>query len=74
MTASESYLQRTKKSGKRIILAGREPPAARITGNELAVKHMKIAASAGDYREPIDSILALYNSSCAQMRSEARDS
>ena len=57
MTAIRIVPTKNKKSGKRIILAGREPPAARITGNELAVKHMKIAASAGDYREPIDSIL-----------------
>jgi len=56
---------------------------------EKAVKHFKIAASAGDYysmhhlgnafekgaisRESIDSILTAYNSSCAEMRSEARD-
>ena len=54
-----------------------------------AVKHWTIAASAGDYtamqtlrtsfekghvsRESIDSTLAAYNSSCAKMRSEARD-
>jgi hypothetical protein len=56
---------------------------------ERAVKHWTIAASAGDYiamhhlricyekgsvcRESIDSILTAYNSSCAEMRSEARD-
>jgi hypothetical protein len=55
-----------------------------------AIKHWKIAASAGYYiamhelrtlfdqgvvcRESIDSTLAAYNSSCAEMRSEARDS
>jgi TPR repeat protein len=54
-----------------------------------AVKHLKIAASAGHYnamhelrlsfeggvvsRESIESTLAAYNSSCAEMRSEARD-
>jgi hypothetical protein len=57
---------------------------------ERAVKHWTIAASAGHYkamhrliicfkkrdvgRESIDSTLAAYNSSCAEMRSEARDS
>jgi len=56
---------------------------------ERAVKHWTIAASAGHYkamfqlkigfeiglvsRESIDSTLAAYNSSCAEMRSEARD-
>ena len=56
---------------------------------ERAVKHWTIAASAGDYhamqtlrknfeggfvsRESIVSTLAAYNSSCAEMRSEARD-
>jgi hypothetical protein len=56
---------------------------------ERAVKHWTIAASAGHYiamhelrklfdqgvvsRESIESTLAAYNSSCAQMRSEARD-
>ena len=56
---------------------------------ERAVKHLAIAASAGDYdamqmlhesfntgfvsRESIESTLAAYNSSCAEMRSEARD-
>ena len=56
---------------------------------ERAVKHWGIAASAGCYdamhelrtcfekgyvsRESIDSTLTEYNSSCAKMRSEARD-
>jgi hypothetical protein len=56
---------------------------------ERAVKHWTIAASAGEYqamhqlriffekglitRELIDSTLAAYNMSCAEMRSEARD-
>jgi hypothetical protein len=56
---------------------------------ERAVKHWKIAASAGYHkamhnllialrkghisRESIDSTLAAYNSSCAEMRSEARN-
>jgi TPR repeat protein len=56
---------------------------------ERAVKHWTIAASAGCFRamdslikffkrglvsrESIDSTLAAYNSSCAEMRSEARD-
>ena len=56
---------------------------------EQAVKHWTIAASAGDYdamnnlltvlkkgyvsRESINSTLTAYNSSCAEMRSEARD-
>ena len=56
---------------------------------ERAVKHWTIAASAGDYhamhhvrkhfelgvisRKSIDSTLTAYNSSCADMRSEARD-
>jgi TPR repeat protein len=57
--------------------------------NERAVKHWMIAASAGHYdamhnmlvafnngmvsRESIDSTLTAYNTSCAEMRSEARD-
>jgi len=57
---------------------------------ERAIKHWTIAASAGCFsamhklrtffekgdvsRESIDSTLAAYNSSCAEMRSEARDS
>jgi hypothetical protein len=56
---------------------------------EQALKHWKIAASAGEYtamnnltikfeqgadsRETIDSTLAAYNNSCAEVRSEARD-
>jgi TPR repeat protein len=56
---------------------------------ERAVKHYTIASSAGNYhamnsmlvafnhgvvsRESIDSTLAAYNTSCAEMRSEARD-
>jgi TPR repeat protein len=56
---------------------------------ERAVKHWEIAASAGDYkamhnllgafnhgvvsRESIDSTLTAYNTSCVEMRSEARD-
>jgi TPR repeat protein len=56
---------------------------------ERAMKHWTIAASAGNYkamfqlnicfekglvgRESIDSTLTAYNSSCAEMRSEARD-
>ena len=56
---------------------------------ERAIKHWTIAAYAGHYeamhelrqyfkkglvsRESIDSILAAYNSSCKEMRSEARD-
>jgi hypothetical protein len=56
---------------------------------ERAVKHWKIAASAGNYkamhylrtafeddvisRKSIDSTLTAYNSSCAEMRSKARD-
>jgi TPR repeat protein len=56
---------------------------------ERAVKHWMIAASAGDYtamhalqtfyeqgavsRNAIDSTLTVYNNSCAEMRSEARD-
>ena len=56
---------------------------------ERAVKHWTIAASVGNYkamhalitcfqkgyvsRESIDSTLAAYNNSCAEMRSEARD-
>ena len=55
---------------------------------ERAVKHWTIVASAGEYlamhnlrkffekgvvrRESIDSTLAAYNNSCAEMRSEAR--
>jgi TPR repeat protein len=54
-----------------------------------AIKHWTIAASAGDYdamhelrilfvgghmsRESIDSTLVAYNTSCAELRSEARD-
>ena len=56
---------------------------------ERAIKHWTIAASAGEYiamhhlrtafedgyvsRESIDSVLTAYNSSCVEMRSEARD-
>jgi hypothetical protein len=56
---------------------------------ERATKHLTIAASTGDYnamqcmielftqgavsKESIDSTLAAYNNSCAEMRSEARD-
>jgi TPR repeat protein len=56
---------------------------------ERALKHMRIAASAGHFlamrallgafnlglesKETIDSTLAAYNNSCAEMRSEARD-
>jgi TPR repeat protein len=56
---------------------------------EQAVKHWKIAASAGHYasmytlitlvkigrvsKESINSTLAAYNNSCAELRSEARD-
>ena len=56
---------------------------------ERAIKHWTIGASTGCYRamdnlrtafehgsisrESIDSTLAAYNSSCAEMRSEARD-
>ena len=56
---------------------------------ERAIKHWTIAASAGHYiamhlvrlcfekghvsRESIESTLAAYNTSCAEMRSEARD-
>ena len=56
---------------------------------ERAIKHWTIAASAGGYiamyhlilcfeqgfvsRESINSTLAAYNTSCAEMRSEARD-
>ena len=60
------------------------------SGNkERAVKHLTIAASAGDPRamheltlafeaghvskESINSTLTAYNNSCAEMRSEARD-
>ncbi len=60
------------------------------SGNsERAIKHLTIAASAGEYnvmhelrkrfekglvsRESIDSTLTAYNNSCAEMRSEARD-
>jgi hypothetical protein len=56
---------------------------------ERAMKHFTIGASAGDHkamhhlitsfkrghisRESIESTLAAYNNSCAEMRSEARD-
>ena len=60
------------------------------SGNvERAIKHWKIAASAGHFhsmdhlrtefeaghvsRDAIDSTLTAYNSSCKEMRSEARD-
>jgi TPR repeat protein len=62
---------------------------AQSENNERAVKHLIIAASAGDHtamvnllvafrrghisRDAIDSTLAAYNNSCAEMRSEARD-
>ena len=67
-------------------LGGMEHVAGNV---ERAVKHWGIAASAGEYdamhemrtffeqgfvsRESIDSTLAAYNSSCKEMRSEARD-
>ena len=57
---------------------------------ERAIKHWKIAAAGGEYlamhkmmkffeegaisRESMDSTLKAYNNSCAEMRSEARDS
>ena len=57
--------------------------------NFVAVKHFKIAASAGDHiamhnllgafnhglvsRNAMDSTLTAYNTSCAEMRSKARD-
>jgi TPR repeat protein len=62
---------------------------ARSGNMERAVKHWTIAASAGDYdamhqlitsfkkghvsRETMDSTLVAYNNSCAEVRSEARD-
>jgi TPR repeat protein len=62
---------------------------AQSGNKEQAMKHWKIGASAGGYiamhhlrmcfekghtsRESIDSTLAAYNTSCAEMRSEARD-
>ena len=62
---------------------------AQSGNRERAVKHWVIAASAGDYcainslqiefekgrvsRELINSTLIAYNTSCAEMRSEARD-
>ena len=67
-------------------LGGMEREAGNM---ERAMKHWIIAASAGEFdamnyvirgftkgfvsRESIDSTLAAYNSSCAEMRSEARD-
>jgi hypothetical protein len=62
---------------------------AKVGNMERAMKHWTIAASAGHYtaihvlrlsfeggavsRESIDTTLAAYNSSCVEMRSEARD-
>jgi len=62
---------------------------AQKANSERALKHLRIAASAGDYsamhhlrtifekgfvsRESIDSTLTAYNNSCAETRSEARD-
>jgi TPR repeat protein len=62
---------------------------AQFGNRERAVKHLKIAASAGHYyamysvldafekgyvsREAMNSTLAAYNNSCVEMRSEARD-
>ena len=56
---------------------------------ERSIKHLTIAASAGEYhamqalivffdkggvsRDAINSVLTAYNNSCAEMRSEARD-
>jgi hypothetical protein len=61
----------------------------KLGNGERAVKHFKIAASAGDHiamhnllgafnhglvsRNAMDSTLTAYNSSCVEMRSEARD-
>jgi hypothetical protein len=72
--------------GARYNLGGLEVKSGNM---ERAIKHWTIAASAGDYdamqqlrtffeksaisRESIDSTLAAYNNSCAEMRSEARD-
>jgi TPR repeat protein len=70
----------------RYMLGGLEAKSGKI---DLAIKHWTIAASAGDYiamhhlricfekghtsRESINSTLAAYNTSCSEMRSEARD-
>jgi TPR repeat protein len=70
----------------RYLLSGLEAQSGNI---ERAIKHLTIGASAGDYqamhclkmefeqgvvsRESIDSTLAAYNTSCAEMRSKDRD-
>ena len=71
----------------RCIIGSKEYESGNV---ERAVKHWMIAASAGEYkamkavlrcfeegicsRDQIDSTLIAYNDSCAEMRSEARDS
>jgi len=92
----EEYSKKAKFHYEAAAMAGHED-ARHILGTievqsgnmERAVKHWKIAASAGDYdamqflilgfqgglvrRDTIDSTLTAYNNSCAEMRSEARD-
>ena len=74
------------QKGARYIIGAMEGSSG---NKERAVKHWTIAASAGHYvamhklrllfehggvsRESIDSILAAYNNSCVEMKSEARD-
>ena len=70
-------------------MAGDEVARGTFGNIEQAIKHLKIAASAGEHgamhhlitffkkgvmnRESIDSTLTAYNNSCKEMRSEARD-
>jgi TPR repeat protein len=47
---------------------------ASSSGNYHAMQHLRIAFEKGQLsRESIDSVLTAYNSSCVDMRSEARD-
>jgi hypothetical protein len=89
-------LKKAKIHGEAAAMAGHEGARNNLGSMEAqsgntgrAVKHLKIAASAGDYyamhnllvafnhgstsRATIDSTLTAYNTSCAEMRSEARD-
>jgi TPR repeat protein len=54
--------------------AGKHWTIAASSGNYIAMHHLRIAVEKGFVsRESIDSTLAAYNSSCVEMRSEARD-
>ena len=89
MKKAKSHLEAAAMAGRevsRFYLGSLESQSGNM---ERAIKHFTIAASAGHYtamhilrkafeqgvisRESIDSTLTAYNSSCAEVRSEARD-